>query len=149
MEKAAPYFDRYFEVAPVTFIFPGRPIALNIRMRKYQKVEELLAETEKINPGYWGISYGRALLSAVKGDKENALALYKNSEVYSLLGMKDEAIQQLNKEIRGSVWEPYIFYLHLLNNPFYDSLREDPRFQEIVKREKKLYEDHLEKYGNL
>jgi len=148
-EKAAFYFEKYFEIAPLIFMFPGRPIGLYFRMKKYEKVEELIAETEKVRPDYLGIPYGKALLLAAKGEKEKALAFYKNSEVYSLLGMKDEAIQHLNLEIRKSAEYPYIFYYDLLNNPFYDNLRDDPRFEEIVKREKKLYEEHLEKYGTL
>jgi len=148
-EKAAFYFEKYFEIAPLIFMFPGRPIGLYLRMKKYEKVEELIAETEKVRPDYLGIPYGKALLLAAKGEKEKALALYKNSEVYSLLGMKDEAIQHLPMEIRKSAAYPYIFYYDLLNNPFYDKLRDDPRFREIVKREKKLYEEHLDKYGTL
>jgi hypothetical protein len=63
--------------------------------------------------------------------------------------MKNEAIQHLHMEIRKSAAYPYIFYYDLLNNPFYAGLRDDPHFQEIVKREKKLYEEHLNKYGTL
>ena len=149
LEKAAFYFEKYFEIAPVMLMFPGRPISLYIKMRKYEKVEDLIARTEETQPNYWGVSYGKALLLAAKGEKEKALALWKNSEVYSLLGMKGEAIQHLNQEIRQSVRYPYLFYLYLLNNPFYENLRDDPRFKEIVKNEKKLYEKYLEKYGDL
>jgi len=148
-DKAAFYFEKYFEIAPIVLMFPGRPIGLYFKMNRRDKVEELIARTEKAQPDYWGVPYGRALLLAAKGEKDKALTLYKNSEVYSLLGMKDEAIQHLNMEIRKSVEIPYIFYYDLLNNPFYDELRDDPRFEEIVKREKKLYEKHLEKYGTL
>jgi len=148
-QKAAFYFEKYFEIAPLVLMFPGRPIGLYFKMNRRDKVEELIARTEKAQPDYWGVPYGKALLLAAKGEKDKALALYKNSEVYSLLGMKDEAIQHLNMEIRKSVEIPYIFYYDLLNNPFYDNLREDPRFQEKVKKEKKLYEEHLDKYGTL
>jgi tetratricopeptide (TPR) repeat protein len=148
-EKAAFYFEKYFEIAPTMLMFPGRPISLYIKMRKYEKVEDLIARTEKIRPNYWGVFYGKALLLAAKGEKEKALAFWKNSEVYSLLGMKDEAIQHLNQEIRQSVRYPYLFYLYLLNNSFYENLRDDPRFKEIVNNEKKLYEEYLEKYGDL
>jgi serine/threonine protein kinase len=148
-EKAAFYFEKYFEIAPLIFMFPERPIGLYFMMKRYEKVEELIAETEKVRPDYSGIPYGKALLLAAKGEKEKALALYKNSEVYALLGMKDEAIQYLHMEIRKSASYPYIFYYDLRNNPFYANLRDDPRFKEIVKREKKLYEKHSEKYGTL
>ena len=63
--------------------------------------------------------------------------------------MKDEALEHLNKEIRKSVPYPYIFYFDLLNNPFYDNLRDDLRFEKIIKKEKKLYEEYLKKYSDL
>ena len=148
-ERASFYFEKYFELAPVVLIFPGRPIALYIKMRKYKKVEDLIVRIEKTQPDYWGIPYVKALLLAAKGEKEKALALWKNSEVYSLLGMKGEAIQHLNQEIRQSVQHPYIFYFDMLNNPFYSNLQDDPRFKEIVKQEKKLYEKYLKKFGGM
>jgi hypothetical protein len=89
------------------------------------------------------------MLWAVKGEKDKALAIWKDSDVYSLLGMKDEAFQELDKEIRKTVLYPYIFYQNLIHNPFYDSLRGDPRFQKLVEREKKLYDDAARKYGEL
>jgi tetratricopeptide (TPR) repeat protein len=148
-EKADFYFDKYFEIAPVVMMFPGWPIALNIRMKRYNKVEELVARTEKMRPDYWGMPYIKALLYAAKGEKDKALKLFKNSEVYSLLGMKDEAIEHLDKEIRKSVSHPHIFYYDLLNNPFYENLGNDPRFKEIIEREKKLYDEHVKKFEDI
>ncbi|MDH5467994.1 MAG: protein kinase [Candidatus Aminicenantes bacterium] len=147
-EKAASYFEKYFELAPVVLIFPGQYIALNIKMKRFDTVEELIARTEKSHPDYSLLPYCKALLLAAKGNKEEAIALYKNSEVYALLDMKDEAIEELNQEIRNKVRFPHIYYYLLLNNPFYDNLRDDPRFKRIVKREKKLYDAELKKYSN-
>lgn len=148
-DKAAFYFEKYFELAPVVLIFPGRYIALNIKMEKFDVVEELIARTEETHPDYALLPYCKGLLFAAKGEKEKALALYQNSEIYSLLGMIDEAIQHLDQEIRGKVRFPHIFYFHLLNNPLVDNLRGDSRFKKIVKREKKLYEVDLKKYGSM
>jgi tetratricopeptide (TPR) repeat protein len=148
-DQAALYFEKYFELAPVVLIFPGRYIALNIKMEKFDVVEELIARTEETHPDYDLLPYCKALLHAAKGEKEKALALYQNSEVYSLLGMPDEAIQHLEKEIRGTIRFPHIQYKHLLNNPLFDNLRKDSRFKKIVKREKELYEEDLKKYGDL
>lgn len=148
-EKAASYFEKYFELAPVVLIFPGRYIALNIKMEKFDAVEELIARTEKSHPEYSLLPYCKALLLAARGEKEEALALHRNSEIYALLNMKDEALEHLDKEIRGEVRVPHVYYYFLLSNPFYDNLRGDSRFKKIVKREKKLYEQHLKKYGDL
>ncbi len=148
-EKATFYYEKYFELAPVVLIFPGRYIALNIKMEKFDAVEELIARTEKTHPDYSLLPYCKALLLAAKGEKEEALALHRNSEIYALLNMTDEAIEHLNKEIRGDVRVPYVYYYYLLHNPFYDNLRSDSRFKKLIKREKKLYEKNLKKYGDL
>ena len=147
--KAASYFEKYFELAPVVLIFPGRYIALNIKMNRLSAVDELIARTEKSHPDYSLLPYCKALLLATKGQKEEALALYENSEIYALLNMKDEALAHLDKEIRGEVRIPYAYYFYLLNNPFYDNLRDDSRFKRIVKRERKLYDAELKKYSYL
>ena len=149
-DKAAFYYEKYFELAPIVLIFPGRYIALNIKMKKFDTVRDLIARTEKSHPDYALLPYSKALLLAARGgDKEEVLALYKNSEIYALLNMKDEAIESLGGEIRGEVRVPYVYYYFLLNNPFYDNLRDDPRFKKIVKREKKLYNAELKKYSFL
>jgi len=148
-EKAVLYFEKYLVLAPTVLIFPGRYTSLLIKMQKYDKAGERLTSEEKKDPDASWIKEYRAILLAAKEDKERALALWKNSEIYSLLGMKDEALEHLNKEIRKSVPSPYIFYLDLLNNPFYDNLRDDLRFEKIIKKEKKLYEEYLKKYGDL
>ena len=149
-EKADFYFKKYFELAPVEpLVFPGRNIALQIMMKRYDHADELVRRGEKTTPAVDWVRKHRALLFAVKGEKEKALALYKNSEVCALLGMKDEAFQELDKEIRGSVFSPHIYYQNLLHNPFYDNLRGDPRFQKLVGREKKLYDEAARKYGEL
>ena len=149
-EKAAFYFEKYFELTPVApLVYPGRYIALNIMMKRDEKAEELVRSGEKTTPNTTWVKKYRAMLWAVKGEKDKALAIWKDSDVYSLLGMKDEAFQTIDKEIRGSVFSPYIFYQDLLHNTFYDSLRGDPRFHKLVEREKNLYDEAVKKYSGL
>jgi len=149
-EKADFYFKKYFELAPVEpLVFPGRNIALQIMMKRYDHADELVRRGEKTTPNADWVKKYRTMLWAVKGEKDKALAIWKDSDVYSLLGMKDEAFQELDKEIRKTVLYPYIFYQNFIHNPFYDSLRGDPRFQKLVEREKKLYDDAARKYGEL
>ncbi len=148
-EKAAHYFDKYFEVAPLVMMFPGRAIALEIKRKNFEKVRDMIKRTEAEHPDYALLPYAKALLFAAEGRKEEALALHKNSEVYALLGMTREAVEALGREIRGTSTVPYVYYLDLLNNPFYEKVRGDGRFQEIVRREKSLYEEYVAKYGNI
>jgi non-specific serine/threonine protein kinase len=149
-EKAVQYYDKYFELAPIEpLILPGQYASLNIMMRRYDKVEEILRKGEKTDPNAGWVKRYRAVLFADKGEKQKALTLYKNSEVYALLGMNDEAIKCLQEEIRGKVEWPYTFHLDLANSRYYDKLRGDPRFVEIVKTEKRIYEETQKKFGEL
>jgi TolB-like protein/Tfp pilus assembly protein PilF len=147
-EQADFYFNKYFELAPIEpLVFPGKSIALNLMMKRVDKAEEMVAKGERTSPGAEWVRKFRAMLHAVRGERDQALALYRNSEVYAILGLKDEALRELDGEIRGSLAYPYIFYQDLLHVPFYDNLRSDPRFQQLVQREKRLYDEALIKYG--
>jgi TolB-like protein/lipoprotein NlpI len=97
----------------------------------------------------------RAINYAYKGQREKALNAIKSlreahcTEVYALLGMNHKAITSLKKwlEIR----KKYIHneYFYLTNYRFFDNIRSDPRFQEILAKHKELYEENLEKYGDI
>ena len=132
-----------------------------IILKKYKEAEELLAKSEKINPDDLLNKFIRALLYAVKGEKEKALQSleegghknrYYQIITYSLLGSKDEAIRLLdNKPIAG----PQLFnpdesdYLDMLHNPFFDILRDRDEFRESLQKAKEIYEENLMKYGEI
>ncbi|MCK4859326.1 MAG: tetratricopeptide repeat protein, partial [Candidatus Omnitrophica bacterium] len=129
-----------------------------IMMKKYDDAGEKIALAEKLNPESPIIRYYRAWVAAAKGEKEKALTLiegkkmyrYHVTSIYSLLGMRDEAIENIKKGIDTGFREAqeYLYtYLVLKNNPFYESLHDDPRFKEIVEREKKKYDERLKRYG--
>ncbi|TET75444.1 MAG: tetratricopeptide repeat protein, partial [Candidatus Aminicenantes bacterium] len=129
-----------------------------IMMKKYDDAREQINQAEKLNPESAGIRYYRAWVAAAKGEKEKALTLiegkkmyrYHVTSIYSLLGMKDEAIENIKKGIDTGFRESqeYLYtYLFLKNNPSYENLDDDPRFKEIVESEKKKYDERLERYG--
>jgi len=129
-----------------------------IMMKKYDDAGEKIAQAEKLSPESPDIRYYRAWVAAAKGEKEKALALiegekkyrYDVTSIYSLLGMKDEAIENIKKAIDTGFREAqeYLYtYIFLKNNPSYESLEGDPRFKEIVESEKKKYDARLELYG--
>ncbi len=149
-EKAARNFEKYFALTPIEpLIWPGRYVALNIWLKRYGKADEILARGAARTPDAEWVRKYKAILLAEKGEREKALALYRNSEVYALLGMSDEAFQELPKEIRGTEAIPHIFYSYLQHNPFYDKLRSDFRFLELLARERKLYDEYMAKYVTL
>jgi adenylate cyclase len=132
-----------------------------IKMKKYEEAEIQLSEAEKLYPDEPLVMHRRAWLLAANGEKERALKLIKDVDhtflyrftcIYALLGMKNEAITNIKEGIaRGfEIYKGYLYsYPYLRNTPCYDSLREDPRFQEIVNTEKQKYDEKLVKYGGL
>jgi len=77
---------------------------------------------------------------------------YLLSRVYAACGLKDEALQVIAQGIeRGFESQgSYLYEYPLLERSwFYEGLREDPRFRELLARRKAAYEDNLRKYGGL
>ncbi len=140
-------------------------IRLLITMDNLDEAEKELKEVEKIRPSgpdiQTAIRNRRALISALRGDRETALALiagetqpyrYEITNIYSLLGMREEAVRQIKKgnEQGFELIKDYLYpYPYLMTNPFFANLREDSGFQEIVRNEKTRFEAKLEKFGDL
>lgn len=103
----------------------------------------------------------QALILAALGEKEKALSLvqdatepyrYDITNVYSLVGMKDEAIRYIKKgnEESFQLIKDYLYpYSLLKSNPFFENLRSDPRFQEVVRNEERRFNEKMKKYGDL
>jgi non-specific serine/threonine protein kinase len=90
----------------------------------------------------------------IDGEKEIALNTLKSDYwfyrmiIYSLLEMEEQAINVLQNEFEehkrneeGHYW--------LRNLPYFQNLLPNPRFQEILAKHKELYEENLEKYGDI
>jgi len=136
-----------------------------IVIRNLDEAERELLAVEKIQPLGPDIQAGiinrRALISALRGNKEEALAQvrgdrqpyrYDITNTYSVLGMNDEAIPLIKKgnEEGFELIKDYLYpYPYLMTNPFFASLMGDPRFQEIVRKEEAKYQAKLKKYGDL
>lgn len=161
-ERAAELLKKALDFEPDdTFLrlFYARQL---IMMKKYDEAKEEIARVEKFYPDKLGIQYSRAYIFAIKGEKEKALTIIKDldiyyftrliSSVYSILGMKDKAIENIQEVIEKGFYElqtyPYSYHV-LIKNYFYDNLRDDPRFKEIIKKEKKKYQEKLKKYGDI
>jgi TolB-like protein/Tfp pilus assembly protein PilF len=106
------------------------------------------------------ISLPRALLWAARGEREKALAFIRQNErleiagtyLYILLGMNDEAIRNIEAGIEKGfeVQGEYLYsYPSLAKNPIFKGLRSEPRFWEIVRREKPKYQEKLRKFARM
>jgi TolB-like protein/Tfp pilus assembly protein PilF len=159
-DKANNYFQKALDIDPVDPPLFSHRVALFIFMKDFEEAENALARIEEIRPDSKQLRRDRAWLLAAKGEKEEALKLMDEEElyrsyatsIYSLLGMKDEAIENINIGIEEGFKkiQQYMYsYPYLKNNPCYDNLRDDPRFKEIERRQKKEYDEKLKKYRGL
>jgi len=135
---------------------------LLIWMERSNDAEQIIEEVELIDPNFPIIRYPRALLSAVKGEREKALELidgehsyafnYLISNVYAALGRNEEALECIKDGIASGFEEikTYLYtYLYLANNPFYKDLKDEPQFKEILMHAKSEYEKRRSKYKDL
>ncbi len=128
------------------------------------KAEFSLADT--LSQGAGDVEFTKALLWAACGDRKKAedalsrparptaLHNYIETMVHAALGDVDETLElivsMIESGFRKVVSYPY-FYLYLANpnNHFYDPLRRDPRFLEIVARQKARHEEESARLGDL
>jgi TolB-like protein/Tfp pilus assembly protein PilF len=159
-EKAGDLLEKAIEIKPGFDLYIEFAKQL-IMMRRYEDAEIQIARAETLVPDDPLVRHLHAWIFAAKGEKDKALELIEDSDhtflyrfacIYALLDMKDEAINNIKYGITNG-FEIYIDYFYsypfLMNTPCLDNLRDDPRFQEIVRLEKQKYEEKLKKYREL
>jgi len=159
-DKAAGYFQSALNIDPNNLELLSRYVFFFILTKNIEEAEKVLEKAEKIDEqDHLRIRHARGLLLAIKGEKEEALQLiqdrlfsYFATSIYSLLGMKDEAVKNIQVGIEEGFKYLNIYlysYPFLENNPCYDNLQDDSRFQDIIKEEKMKYQEKRFKYGKL
>jgi len=159
-KKAASYLEQALALGPDLRLYLYYARAL-IMLGRYGDAEEQISEAEKLSPEDVNVKQNRALLLAASGQKEKAVDLIQGENrtylpimtcIYALLGREEDAIKNIQTGIEVVFerhrWYPYSFP-YLKNNPCYDSIRDDPRFQEIMIKEKAKYDEKVKKYGDL
>ncbi len=163
-EEAAGDAKRLLEIEPDNIgasLFLAR---LLINQKRLSEAEREIAFAAKLDPGSLDLRLSQALLFAAMGDREKALFLvqpartnpifysYLLSRVFALLGMKEEALENIGLAIeRGfqETQEYFYEYPFLATSYYYDSLRDDLRFIEILEKQKIRYDDNSRKFGGL
>ena len=118
---------------------------------KYDEAEAIITKREKIHPNSGSNPLLRACLYAAKGEKVEALEMNESDRytVYLFLKKKEEVIQYLYEDFERIKKSENSWYIRLKNEPVFDFIRPDPRFQEIVSNHKELHEENLAKYGEI
>ncbi len=171
-ESALADLDKMIELEPTDFRTRCYRARVLILMKRYDAAAAELAMADTLAPGEAYVGFVRALSAAAKGERKAALAAiepalatgrasgrptrftYYLSRVYAVLGMKNEAIDNMELAIDNCFEDvqDYVYFFPFLNNTrdyFYDKLRGEPRFTELLRREERKYAERLEKYGGL
>ncbi len=157
--KARKNILRVLDKEPDNFDVRTLSVRQLIMVKKIEEAEMELDFAKNINPGHYKIETLRALLLAAKGDKENALAAVgegkklrlETTSIYLLLGMREEAVQNIQEGIEeGLIEGEYIYtYQCLDRNPIFRDIRNDPRFQEMLKKEKSDHVRMIKGHGKM
>ena len=115
--------------------------------KNYSEAKEIYKRLESINKGE--NEFERAIILAIDGHREEALITYKSLGVYSILGMKKEALNRLDSLGANQNYIGNYSYLNLVNLPHFKFIKDEPRFKEILAEAKKVHEERVAKYGHL
>jgi serine/threonine protein kinase/tetratricopeptide (TPR) repeat protein len=144
LEEAGPLFEKAYAMGPDDPIVAEFYSCFCIMKGDYVKAENILLRWENNYPDSDDASAIRAYLYAARGERDKALQIsprtYWFAYVYAELGMNDEAVDHIKKYLDRQVYLPY---LKLVNQPVFEKLQDDPRFQEIVAIQKAAYEQRL------
>ena len=167
-ESALADLDQLAELDPADFMTRCIRARVLVLMKRPEAAAAELAMADSLAPGERYVSAVRALLAAAGGDRKTALEAiaaarepdlpvrytYLRSRVYAVLGLRDLAVADIELAIERGFDEvyDYLYCFPFLNNTrdyFYDKLRGDPRFTEILRRQERTYVGYLEQYGGL
>lgn len=171
-ESALADFDRMIETEPADFRTRCHRARVLILMKRFDAAMAELAMAETLAPGEAYVGIVRALVAAARGERKTALAAiepalaagrasgrptrftYYLSRIYAVLGMENEAIGNMELAIDKCFEDvqDYVYFFPFLNNTrdyFYDKLRGEPRFVDLLRREERKYVERLEKYSGL
>jgi non-specific serine/threonine protein kinase len=120
-------------------------------MKRFAEAEKILRKIEELRPNNEWNKRFESYFYAMKGDKEKAFENFPEGSYYVFISLKmvDESIGELNKGLEKNKKSEKSGYLFLSETNWFDFLSSDPRFHEILKEEKKLYDELLEKYPDI
>jgi len=166
-ESALADYDKMIELEPTDFRSRCHRARVLTLMRRNDAASAELAMAETFAPGNVLAGTVRALLAAGEGTgrplwrpwRRSGPRASRSGDLLRLTrlcgaGMKEEAIDDIEYAIGHAFDEvhDYAYFFPYLNNRrdyFYDKLRGESRFAEILRREEHKYAERLEKYAGL
>jgi len=150
LDRASQDMEKSYQIQPA-FVWNLSNYAIVLIMKGYyKKAEEILELAESMPPGFAEdiLPISKALYLVAVGERDKALTVSRKGPVLAALGMKDEALDYIDEYTQSEKGEYVGFYsyLSLMNLPLYDSIRDEPRFRDIISREKTKYEKSLSEY---
>ncbi len=131
-------------------------------LKMYQEAEQDLIQIKSLNNENPRLPFYQAILYASLNEKQKALeilpsdpppaATYLITQLYCALGSVAEAILNIQRGIDSGfdTIQTYVYpYQYLINNSNFAFLRTEPDFQEIVRTQKRIYDDMVAKYRGL
>jgi hypothetical protein len=107
---------------------------------------------QKLTPSYDQVTKeSKALLLAMEGKKEEALKVDSVWRVKLILNMKTEALASIEQIINRPDFpgkDHYYGYLSVKGHIFYESIRDEPQFQQWLRETKLVYDERMQKYGH-
>ncbi|MDA2914457.1 tetratricopeptide repeat protein, partial [Acidobacteriia bacterium AH_259_A11_L15] len=127
------FFNAYYHL--------GRGLLLQNR---YSEAIAAFEHALELNPAHSNAHFGLAHVYLAQGNYERALAelekmlrsrespvvLVQFCSVYAMQGEKEKALAELEKALENG----YRDFAYLDSSPYFDSLRDDPRFQQLLAR---------------
>jgi serine/threonine protein kinase/tetratricopeptide (TPR) repeat protein len=153
MEEAEIYLKQNIELAPNDrrhYLYYANHC---IKMKRFEEAAALLEEAKKMELSSPDMPMGNIslynaylLTKTDRFEEVLELSVQPDAKIYSMLGKTDDAVDFIqsiiNKRKTSKYWD-------LLNNPYYDNLREDSRFLEIIEQEKKKHDRLTQIFGGL
>jgi tetratricopeptide (TPR) repeat protein len=144
-EEAENDYQKALELEPNHVDVMERYVDYLIDMRRLDEAATQLIHLESIKTN----KFLRAKFYAAKGEREKALDLIApktNLQIFSLLGMREEAISFLQNTLDRDQRLDQSYYWLYSTNPVYKKVRNDPQFQTFLLEHKKIYEKNVAKY---
>ncbi|MCB0264306.1 MAG: protein kinase [Calditrichaeota bacterium] len=110
----------------------------------FDLADSLAAVAESFNPNFGAVA--KAYVFAARGEAEKALALHKDEQIYLLLNMPDEALTLLETYAEHPTRS---LYQYLTRFPLFKKFSDNPRFQQLVEKEKLKLAKFAPKYQSL